>query len=267
MLLTSGFARFKISTELSEAVSGVFAASHQFFDLPLHEKMQNRLNLDLGYRPYGVEYSASAAHPDQIESFSASHRIAPAQVKLPSLAARTLYDEALNAFTLLEAVGEALVVALAREVSQEIDLTRFAGALHSWTLLQLNRSHPPQIDTDQVSELHEDGCLLTLMTHDGPGLEVLGRDGQFIPITLSSDEMLAIPGEILTLLTGGLVRPLYHRVRTTPAAERRMAMLLFADIDPALCTPWLSSVENSGMNIGERVLKNAQRYGLNEWEA
>jgi isopenicillin N synthase-like dioxygenase len=103
------------------------------------------------------------------------------------------------------------------------------------------------------------------MSNTGPGLEVLSSDNKFTPITIARGELLLVPGEILSLLSGGEIRPLYHRVRPIPDGYRRMAMLFFGDIDPRLCQPWISNHTNRNVDIGDRVLKNSKRYGLAEW--
>lgn len=266
MLLANGFARFKASSEVALAISNAYAASHKFFDLPLNEKIASRLPRDLGYRPYGIEYSVSAEHPDQVESFSASRRLEATDMELPSVEARALYREAMHALSLLEPLAEEIVVTLAREISPDVDLSYIRGGLQGWSVLQLNRACLPQIATEQSSELHEDGCLLTLMAHDGPGLEIRTSDGSFDAITLAQDELLAIPGEIMTLLSGGRIQPLYHRVKMVPNLVRRMAMLWFGDLNPALCVPWVQSAGSESINIGERVRGNGKRYGLPEWD-
>jgi hypothetical protein len=45
-----------------------------------------------------------------------------------------------------------------------------------------------------------------------------------------------------------------------------MALLFFADIDPALCKPWIENETNLGVDIGARVLTNALRFGLKPYQ-
>ena len=71
-----------------------------------------------------------------------------------------------------------------------------------------------------------------------------------------------MPGEILWLLSGGQIRPLYHRVRREPGCSERLALLLFGDINPRLCWPWVHTDINEGVDIGARVLTNSNRFGL-----
>lgn len=264
-LRSDGFLKFKAFETVARTTQNAFQAAEQFFQLPINEKMRNRLPNDTGYRPYGIEYSQVAERPDQVESFTVSHRIPSSANQLHADEAKALSEEMFVLFDLLEYIAEQIVVGLARELSNDAVAETFCGAFRSWSLLQLNSSHPVGSPSDCVNDLHEDGCLITLMSNTGPGLEVLSSDNKFTPITIARGELLLAPGEILSLLSGGEIRPLYHRVRLVPDGNRRMAMMFFGDIDPRLCQPWISNHTNRNVDIGDRVLKNSKRYGLTEW--
>jgi isopenicillin N synthase-like dioxygenase len=76
-----------------------------------------------------------------------------------------------------------------------------------------------------------------------------------------------MPGDIAYLLSGGRIRPLYHRVQTDINFEERMALLFFADVSPELCDPWVINEVNRNVNIGDRVLNNSQRFGVQAFKA
>jgi isopenicillin N synthase-like dioxygenase len=264
-LTNDGFLRFNAFETTTRAMQNAFRAAEQFFQLPINEKMRNRLPNDTGYRPYGIEYSQAAERPDQVESFTVSHRVPNSASQLRTDEAKALSEEMLVLFDLFEHIAEQIIVGLAFKLSNDTLAEKLCGAFRSWSLLQLNSSHPVGSSSDYINDLHEDGCLLTLMSNTGPGLEVLSSDNTFTPITTASGELLLVPGEILSLLSGGEIRPLYHRVRLAPDDNRRMAMLFFGDIDPRLCQPWKLNHTNMNVDIGDRVLKNSKRYGLTEW--
>jgi isopenicillin N synthase-like dioxygenase len=87
-----------------------------------------------------------------------------------------------------------------------------------------------------------------------------------VPIMPSPDELLVVSGEILWLLSGGRIRPIHHQVRPVAFRQERMSVLFFADLHPSLCQPWVVNQTNYHIDIGERVLKNATRFGLTEWK-
>jgi isopenicillin N synthase-like dioxygenase len=229
------------------------------------EKMTSRMPLDTGYRPFGIEYSQSAAHPDEVESFSVSRRVKNCGPALISGSARVLHDTMHCLFDLIEPLAARMTDQIASEYIKRSEAAKLRGALQHWSLLQLNYSRPSATEAEYINELHEDGCLMTIMTVSGPGLELQASDGSFTPIRPTED-LLLLSGEILWLLSGGKVPAIYHRVRTIPSCSQRMSLLFFADIDPSLCQPWIENENNKGIDIGDRVLTNAARYGLTEWK-
>lgn len=264
-LMNDGFLKFNVLETTTRATDNAFRVAEHFFQLPLIEKVRNRLPNDTGYRPYGIEYSQTPERPDQVESFTVSHRVSNPVDQLHADEAKALSEEMLVLFDLLENIAEQIIASLACKLSNNALAERFCGAFRSWSLLQLNSSHPVGKSFDCINDLHEDGCLITLMSNTGPGLEVLSPDNKFIPITIASGELLLVPGEILSLLSGGTIRPLYHRVRPASDGNVRRSLLFFGDIDPALCQPWVLNHTNRNVDIGDRVLKNSKRYGLAEW--
>ena len=114
-----------------------------------------------------------------------------------------------------------------------------------------------------MQDPHEDGLYVTLWRADAPGLEVRGPDGAWQPVRLGPCELLAMPGEIFSLLCGWRVPPLYHRVRNHPEIERRFSMMYFSNPNPDQeLVPWIANDTNAGVDIIQRAISNPTRYGL-----
>ena len=219
----------------------------------------------MGYRPYAAEYSKSPLNPDQVESFSVSAGMISGG-DLVSASARLLCESMLSCYAVLESIAEELVIELAKSLTKLEAGNLFRGELRYWSRLQLNYSKPKDVQVDFINESHEDGSLLTIAHTVQPGLELELSGENFCPVTNSATDVLVIPGEIAWLLSGGILRPIFHRVRPVPECSERMALLFFADINPKLCQPWISNETNRNVDIGSLVLKNPTRYGLQEWE-
>jgi isopenicillin N synthase-like dioxygenase len=252
--------------EAHQPLAKTFKSAYSFFQSPLEEKNSNRLPQDIGYRPMGMEYSQSSERPDPVESFTADFRTCEAVKTLPSARARQMYKHMLSTISILEHLAESLVVQLAERSVGRAHGYRLLGAFRRWSCLQVNFARPAVTGAPFLHELHEDGHLLTILSANRPGLEVRVGDGSFLPISTAPDQVLVMPGEILWLLSGGRIRPLYHRVRCDSTCPDRMALLFFADIDPALCKPWIENETNLGVDIGARVLTNALRFGLEPYQ-
>jgi len=260
-LVSVGYVLLKTSENLQERVKEVFDAARLFFSESLNDKIANMLPEETGYRPFGVEYSRSPEEPDQIESFTVTARHQELAAELSSPSARDLWDRMLKAFTIMETIAEALTMQLAAEISNR-PVKTLRTAFHRWSRLQLNYSRPATVPSSFINEEHEDGSLITLACATGPGLEIRTNSNEFAPLPATAEEILIMPGEIAWLLSGGLIQPLYHRVRPLSRATERMALLFFGDIDPSCCEPWIKTEINSMVNIGDRVLTNVNRFGL-----
>ena len=245
-----------------EVIAQIFESARDFFNSPLSLKSQNVLVDECGYRRLGIEYSASPERPDQIESFTVSPRVPAANNDLPLPNARLLYAQMLAVFHDLEPVAEDLAIQLANQVSGGDWAEKLAGSLKRWSRLQLNYSRPAFAEATNIHDIHEDGNLLTLACATAPGLEVQMRSGDFVKVPPSTEAMLIMPGEIAWLLSAGEIQPVWHRVIPEPQIVERLALMLFVDIDPNLCEPWVQGGINEGIDIGERVLTNGERFGL-----
>lgn len=263
-LRTDGFLVLKTSAEAGRAMVEIFNAAYAFFRTPLEEKARCSLPNDNGYRPMGIEYSQSPERPDPAESFTASAGIREAIPDLPSLEGRALYAQILAMIDILEPIAETLTIQMAEAFGGQYSSELLGGAFTHWSCLQLNYSRPSELTVPFIHESHEDGHLITIACSTGPGLEIQTASGSFLPITIEHDEVLIMPGEIAWLLSGGQIRPLYHRVRRQRGQLERVALLFFADMDPRLCKPWVTNDVNRNIDIGARMLINPTRFGLGE---
>ena len=256
----TGFQICGAANDLQSSFSSIFRLADDFFKNSIEVKLCDRLSSDVGYRPFGVEYSYSPDRPDQIESFSFMPTADDAEQQLHSQVAKSLYVAMKSSFDLLLVSAEHFVAELFERITGSPAGGRFTGGFRAWSHLQINREASGQGDRETDLDAHEDGCLFTIMTNTGPGLEIRYPDGTFRPVETKPNEVIVISGEILWLLSGGLISPTHHRVK--PQQSGRMALLFFADLESDFCTPWIQSATNRYINIGERSRFNATRYGL-----
>jgi isopenicillin N synthase-like dioxygenase len=258
-LKSQGYLSLELGQMTSDKIAAVFLAGGQFFTTSAAEKNASRLPNDFGYRPVGIEYSSAPDRPDLAESFSVSARTSNASLGNPL--AQTLFNSMREVFDDLEAIVEQVGVQLAETLGESIG-PELRGGFHRWSRLQLNYSRPAQVEAPFINEPHEDGDFMTLACATGPGLELKTSSTAFTSAATSAGEALVIPGEILWLLSGGLIEPLWHCVRPQIRATERMALLFFGDLDPGLCEPWIHNEINSNVNIAEKVLRSVTRFGL-----
>ncbi len=120
------------------------------------------------------------------------------------------------------------------------------------TILRL--IHYPPIPPDApVQSLraapHEDINLITLLCEStASGLEILGRDGSWIPVEAPPGQIIVDAGDMLQHLTNGLLKSTTHRVvNPDDSRERRFSMPFFvhprSEVD---LTPRPHSVQRTG---------------------
>jgi len=265
-LQVPGYAIVSTSDAVETCMQSVVATAFEFFRLSGSQKLPNHLPHDLGYRPFAAEYSRSPENRDQVESFSASAKYASLDQELSTMEAKRLYGRMIEVVSLFEVIAEEIVIRLASEFRSYSFGESLRGATKKWSFLQINYSKPNRTTRDLINDLHEDGCLITLLSATGPGLELQTAKGAFDAITPARNQLLVIPGEIAWLLSGGRIPQLYHRVKSDPRCDERISLLYFADLDPRMCEPWIFNHVNNGCDIGSRVLSNPRRFGLDEWK-
>jgi isopenicillin N synthase-like dioxygenase len=131
-----------------------------------------------------------------------------------------------------------------------------------WSRLQVNYSRPDSAKGEIIHHRHEDSDLLTVAVATEAGLEIERSPGEWRALPHRLDQLLILPSEVLWLLSGGRIAPLYHRVRRVAGIERRLALLYFADADPSASQPWTLTDVNRDVDIGARVFTNSARYGV-----
>ncbi len=242
----------------------VFDAALEFFRAPAAEKEASQLPEDCGYRPTGVEYSRTRERPDRIESFTAGYRSIEFARGLSTKRASVLHARMIEVIGVLASVAETITVKASRALTG-VDHSELHGGFANWSRLQVNYSRPVDVAEGFINEFHEDGNLLTVACANSPGLEIKLPTGEFVPMTALPPQILVMPGEIAWLLSGGAIAPLYHHVRSVPGVLERTSLLLFYDVDPDLCQPWICNDVNAGVDIGARVIASDKRFGLKGW--
>ena len=247
---------------LNRRIRELWQAGEAFFGLPKEVKLRNSLPEDDGYHDIGREYSDRPDRPDLAESFWARLLHADATPRFPDAAARSLHAAALAICREVEALLAPVTEALARHYAESFS-PELAFACDRASHLQFNRYQPAAHGRELLTDAHEDGLYLTLLFADAPGLEVQTPTGRWVPLQPRPGELVAMPGEIFSLLCGYRVQPLLHRVRRHPEIQRRFAMMYFANPNPsASVRPWVANETNRGVDIIQRSIVNPMRYGL-----
>ncbi|MCA9657516.1 MAG: isopenicillin N synthase family oxygenase [Myxococcales bacterium] len=229
-------------------IDGAYQQVKAFFDLPLETRLQYELKGmggARGYTRFGVEHAKDSGDVDLKEFWHVGRELPegspyadlyPANVwpkELPAFKPRLL-----GLFHTLERVGNALLRAIARYLG--VADGYFEDKVDHGDSILRPIHYPPIADPDGArgvrSGQHEDINLITLLVASGePGLEVLSREGAWVPVVIDKGTIVVNVGDMLQRLTNHVLRSTTHRVVNPPApysAQPRYSMPFFHHPNP-----------------------------------
>jgi isopenicillin N synthase-like dioxygenase len=198
-----------------------YALAREVFDLPGEIKRRYAAGMR-GYTPFGVEHAKYTQVADLKEFWQIGHEPAldgsdpqpfppnvwPAEVPEFRPVFQALFNE-------LNETGVVLLRALAPELG--LEERHFDPLVRRGTSILRVLHYPPmqpEMDPRALrSAEHEDINFLTIMVAaEGAGLELLDRDGTWLPVETEPANLIVDSGDMLARMTGGLIPATTHRV-------------------------------------------------------
>ena len=202
-------------------LDAAYAATEQVFALPEEAKRRYAAGMR-GYTPFGVEHAKDSGKPDLKEFWQVVHAPPPGETIDEPFEANVWPEEVpafrrtiTELFDQLNDTGMMVLQALA----PELGLTNhwFDDKVR-WGTSLLRILHYPPVGPDTPegavrSAAHEDINFLTLMpAARGAGLQLLDRDGTWLPIRADPSTLIVDSGDMLARLTNGVLPATTHRV-------------------------------------------------------
>jgi isopenicillin N synthase-like dioxygenase len=272
-----------VSADLLEAA---YTSARQFFTLPDDVKARydsGKASGQRGHTRFGTEHAKDARTADLKEFYQigctkvpddhAVHRRYGPNVwpdrELPEFrpALTALYEG-------LDGLGATLLEACAVFIGEPANLFRDM-AQESDTILRVIHYPPLREDAEPDAvraAAHEDINLITLLPGStADGLEILRRDGTWLPIRANAREIVVDSGDMLQAITNGLFRSTTHRVvNPHDRARDRYSMPVFihprSEVD---LTPLPSCIARTGgearfprQTAGEYLHRRLREIGL-----
>ncbi|WP_428390772.1 isopenicillin N synthase family dioxygenase [Lichenicoccus sp.] len=207
-------------------VEVAYNETRQFFALPEAAKQRYAAG-NRGYVGCKVETARTSDIPDLKEFFHVGRdeNVWPAEIP-------AFRDQALALYASLEQAGSLVLSAIAEDLGEDADF--FAGLTDHGNSI-LRALHYPPVQTSDLpavrAEAHEDISLITLLVGaTEPGLQVLTREGVWLPIDTAPDSLVVNVGDMLQRLTNRVYPSTTHRVvnpRTEAAHVSRYSMPFF----------------------------------------
>jgi isopenicillin N synthase-like dioxygenase len=182
-----------------------------------------------GYTPFGIETAKGHKAHDLKEFWHVGRELPeghPFRGPMPDNVwpeeVESFRDTFLELYETFDRTGQTILRAVARHLGIEedylIDSVRDGNSV-------LRLLHYPPIKGEPGSHIragaHEDINTITLLLGaEEAGLELLTKEGQWIPVSPAPGELVVNIGDMLQRLTNGVLRSTSHRV-VNPPAERR----------------------------------------------
>jgi isopenicillin N synthase-like dioxygenase len=246
----------------AELTTAAYEAARDFYHQPPEVKQRYHRaggKGQRGYTGFGTEKARDQGTPDLKEFWQVGrvgvpddhpvHRTFGPNV-WPDDAVPTFRDVITRLYLGLDALGLACLEAAGLYLGE--DARRFADmAVDSDTIVRIIY-YPPTVGAPPGavrSAAHEDINLITLLSGaTSEGLELLRRDGTWMPVHVSFDHIVVDSGDMLQNVTNGLYKSTTHRVvNPRDASTDRYSMPCFIhprrDVD---LTPMASAVARTG---------------------
>ena len=226
-----GFAMVSDHGVPDDVVDRAWAVTKAFFALPEEEKRRYFVPGGGGARgltPFKTEIAKGATHVDLKEFWHVGREL-PKGHRFEELMAPNIWPDRpegfretfLNLFQALDDAGDRLLSAIARYLDLAPDW--FDHAVKDGnSVLRLLHYPPVPADAPEVrAGAHEDINLITLLLGaEEAGLQLLDKNGEWLPVSPPPGAMVVNVGDMLQRLTNHVLPSTTHRV-VNPPPERR----------------------------------------------
>jgi len=225
-LRDTGFVRLTGHPVSADKTGPAYAAAKAFFALPNEVKQRYHVaggGGERGFTPFGAEHAKDSPTPD-LKEFWHTGRELPEDHPLRPLYPPNLWPREvpnfrpamLDLYDSLEGTAMSLLRAIATWLGYAPDmLTEIAE--HGNTILRALH-YPALRDCDYIpgavrAAAHEDINFITLLvTSTSDGLQILTRDGEWLPVNAGPGEIIADSGDMLSRITNTFLPATTHRV-------------------------------------------------------
>ena len=197
-----------------------------------------------GYTPFGIETAKGATHHDLKEFWHVGRELPPghrfAKDMAPNIWVEGIpgfRESTLSLYESFDALGRRLLAPIARTIGLAENYFDDKVNLGNSVLRVIHYPPMPPEPTPSVrAGAHEDINVITLLLGaEEPGLEVLSRKGEWLPINPAPGSLVCNVGDMLQRLTNRRLRSTTHRVVNPPrerASKARYSLPFFLHFNP-----------------------------------
>lgn len=237
-----------------------YALSEQLFALPVQKKesyISKAGGGQRGYTPFGKEHAKNSKLPDLKEFWHVGREL-PADHRLKTFFPDNIWPAELPAFEpafksmfqALDDTGRIMLEALT--IPLEVDRQYFSRMTDTGSSILRLLHYPPVpagVEPGAVrAAAHEDINLITLLVSaSASGLELLTREGEWLPVDAAPDTIIVDSGDMLARITNEVIPATTHRV-VNPSGPNlsRYSMPFFMHPNPDAMLTCIPSCRGNG---------------------
>ncbi len=237
-----------------------YELSEKLFALPLDEKtplISPAGAGQRGYTPFGQEHAKDSKLPD-LKEFWHVGRDLPTSHRLIKFFPENIWPKQISEFekvfkklySALDDTGRIMLQALT--ISLEVDKQYFERMTDTGSSILRLLHYPPIPEGTPAGAVraaaHEDINLITLLVSaSSSGLELLTREGKWLPVDTSPDNIIVDSGDMLARITNDVIPATTHRVvNPLGANSSRYSMPYFMHSNPDAMLSCIPSCRGSG---------------------
>ena len=225
-----GFVAVKNHGISDDLIATLYKEVQHFFSLPIETKDKYKkpeLAGQRGYTSFGTEHAKGYEAPDLKEFFQLG-QIVDNEDQLKDQYPDNVFVDEIPGFTptmiatykAFEKSGKSLLQAIA--IFLDLDQHYFDNYVHNGNSILRAIYYPPITEEPKSAiraEQHEDINLITLLVGaSADGLQILSKQGDWVPVTSLPDQIVVNVGDMLQRLTNNRLKSTTHRV-VNPSKE------------------------------------------------
>jgi isopenicillin N synthase-like dioxygenase len=255
---------------------------HQFFQLPLETKQAyvcKEGGGQRGYTAFGVEHAKNSKYPDLKEFWHVGRDTLIDSARFGKYFPENIWpseipefkDTFLKLYNGLDATSVLVLDALG--MALDVPQSYFRNMLQDGNSILRPIHYPPLASGAPKnavrSAAHEDINLITVMVGaTTSGLELLERDGKWLPVKTTDKQLVVDSGDMLSRITNDVIPATTHRViNPDDASSARYSMPFFTHPNPDTLLSCVPSCAGTGakyppINSHEWLMKRLEEIGL-----
>lgn len=255
---------------------------HEFFQLPEATKRQyicKEGGGQRGYTAFGVEHAKDSQFPDLKEFWHVGRETLVNPTKFEKFFPKNLWptevaefkDVMLKLFNGLDTTSTIVLDSLG--MALDVPQSYFRDMLQDGNSI-IRAIHYPPLGNDAPKNsvraaAHEDINLITVMVGaTSSGLELLDRDGKWLPVKTNEKQLVVDSGDMLSRITNDVIPATTHRVvNPDDASSNRYSMPFFTHPNPDTVLSCIPSCKGTGekyppINSNDWLMKRIKDIGL-----